>query len=247
MFGCGGILYGSFGVLRVTPAMYLHCKALVRDWSTDMMPTAPTIDPSLPSLSSFTRLRRFFSVRPMLAAYHAEQWIVRRMAHHGLFVTRIALGIIFLWFGILKLLPVVTPIDLLAEKTLSMITFHLFRPETCLHVLALFECMIGFGMLTGRFLRLTVVLLFLQLPGTFLPLILLPHETWVRFPFFPTFEGQYIIKNFVLISAGLIVGATVRGGRIIAHPDVAARAERVELAVEERAFREKEESSLRGC
>lgn len=226
--------------------MYLRRMEFVRDWSTVMMPTAPTIDPSVPSLSSLTRLWRFFSVRPMLAAYHAEQWIVRRMAHHGLFVTRIALGIIFLWFGILKFLPVVTPIDVLAEKTLSMITFHLFRPESCLHVLALFECIIGFGMFTGRFLRLTVALLFLQLPGTFLPLLLLRHETWISFPFFPTFEGQYIIKNFVLISAGLVVGATVRGGRIIAHPGVAARAERVELAVEERAFREKEKSSLRG-
>lgn len=206
-------------------------------------PSPSTVDPSLPSFSSFVRLGRFFSARPMLAAYHAEQWIVRRMAHNGLVVTRIALGIIFLWFGILKLLPTVTPIDVLAEKTLTLITFHLFRPEICLHILAFFECIIGLGMLTKRFVRLTVTLLFLQLPGTFLPLILLRHETWVHFPFFPTFEGQYIIKNVALISAGLIVGATVRGGRIIAHPGVADKAQRVELAVEERAFHEREKIS----
>ena len=181
----------------------------------------------------------------MSAVYHAEQWLVRRMARGSLLATRIALGIIFLWFGLMKFLPVVLPIDLLAERTLTIITFHLFRPETCLHVLALFECIIGFGMLTGRFLRLTVFLLFLQLPGTFLPLILLHHETWVRFPLVPTFEGQYIIKNFVLISAGLIVGSTVRGGEIIAHPGVAARAKRVENAMEERAFR-KRERTVRG-
>ena len=178
----------------------------------------------------------------MLAVHHAEQWIVRRMAHNSLVVTRIALGIIFLWFGLLKFAPGALPIDELAEKTLVVITFHLFRPETCLHVLAFFECIIGVGMLTKRFIRLTVLLLFLQLPGTFLPLILLHHETWVHFPYLPTFEGQYIIKNFVLISAGLIVGATVRGGRLIAHPEVAAQAEREELAVEERAFHEKEKS-----
>lgn len=182
----------------------------------------------------------------MLAFYHAEQWIVRRMAHQGLFLTRIALGIIFLWFGLLKFLPMVLPVDLLAEKTLTIITFHRMRPETCLHLLACFECVIGLGMLTGRLLRVTVVLLFLQLPGTFLPLILLRQETWVHFPYLPTFEGQYIIKNFVLIAAGLIVGATVRGGRIIAHPGVAAKAERMELATEERAFHEKEKSVLRG-
>ena len=205
---------------------------------------APTIDPRMPSLSSFRRLRRFFLVAPMLAFYHAEQWIVRRMAHSGLLVTRVALGIIFLWFGLLKFAPIVLPIDILAEKTLVIITFHLFRPETCLHVLAFFECVIGIGMLTRRFIRLTVVLLFLQLPGTFLPLILLQRETWVHFGYVPTFEGQYIIKNFVLISAGLIVGATARGGRIIAHPEIAAKAERVEIAVEERAFHEKEKIAL---
>jgi uncharacterized membrane protein YkgB len=203
-----------------------------------------TIDPALPSISSFVRLGHFFAIRPMLAAYHAEQWIVRRMAHHGLLVTRISLGVIFLWFGLLKFLPIVLPIDVLAEKILTTMTFHCFQPENCLHVLAFFECIIGVGMLTGRFLRLTVFLLFLQMPGTFLPLILLHRETWIRFPFVPTFEGQYIIKNFALIAAGIIVGATVRGGRIIAHPEVAAKAERVELAVEERAFREKEKRVL---
>lgn len=205
---------------------------------------AHTIDPSVPTFSSFTRLRQFFAVRPMLAAHHLEQWIVRRMAHNGLLVTRIALGIVFLWFGVLKLLPVVLPIDLLAERTLTLITFHLFRPETCLHVLAVFEMIIGLGMLTKRLLRLTVSLLFLQMPGTFLPLVLLRHETWITFPYLPTFEGQYIIKNLVLISAGIIVGATVRGGKIIAHPLIAAKAERAELAFEEREFHEKEKSVL---
>jgi hypothetical protein len=208
-------------------------------WQRLTEPT-PTIDPHLPSFSSLIRLRRFFLADPMLAAYHAEQWIVRRMAHNGLNATRIALGIVFLWFGALKFYPVVLPIDVLAETTLGIVTFHLFRPENCLHVLASFECLIGLGMLTKRFLRLTVFLLFLQMPGTFLPLILLPHQTWIHFPWLPTFEGQYIVKNLVLIAAGIIVGSTVRGGKIIAHPDIAAKAERVELEVEERAFHEKE-------
>jgi hypothetical protein len=96
--------------------------------------------------------------------------------------------------------------------------------------------MIGLGLLSGRFLRCTLILLFLQLPGTFLPLILLAHETWVHFPFFPTFEGQYIIKNIALIAAGVIVGSTVRGGRIIANPKIAEKAARVERAVEDETF-----------
>jgi len=58
-------------------------------------------------------------------------------------------------------------------------------------------------------------LLFLQMAGTMTPLVLFPAETFVRFPYAPTLEGQYIIKNLVLISAGLVVGSTVRGGRIV--------------------------------
>jgi uncharacterized membrane protein YkgB len=181
----------------------------------------------------------------MSAVTHAEQWLVRRLARNGLFLARIALGIIFLWFGLLKFYPEVQPIDILAEKVLVVVTFHLFRPETCLHVLAFFECLIGLGMLTGRFLRITVLLLFLQMPGTFLPFLLLPHETWVHFPYLPTFEGQYIIKNFVLIAAGIFVGASVRGGRFIANPQIALKAERVEIAVELDALKKKEKAATR--
>jgi uncharacterized membrane protein YkgB len=204
------------------------------------LPADAVLDPALPSLSTIGRLGRFFSVHPMEAFYHVEQWVVRRLALYGLVFTRVALGVIFLWFGVLKFFPIVLPIDVLAEKILVVISFHLFRPETCLHVLAFFECVIGVGMLTKRFMRLTVALLFLQMPGTFLPLILLRQETWIHFPYLPTLVGQYIIKNIALIAAGLVVGATVRGGKIIAHPEVAEKAQRVELAVEAKALQARE-------
>jgi ABC-type uncharacterized transport system permease subunit len=72
--------------------------------------------------------------------------------------------------------------------------------------------------LTGVALRATLLLLFAQMFGTLLPLVIFPAETFVIFPFVPTLEGQYIIKNVVLISAAIIVGATVRGGRLVAQP-----------------------------
>jgi hypothetical protein len=56
------------------------------------------------------------------------------------------------------------------------------------------------------------------MPGTILPLFFFPNETFVAFPHAPTLEGQYIIKNLVLVAAGLVVGATVRGGRLTANP-----------------------------
>jgi hypothetical protein len=54
--------------------------------------------------------------------------------------------------------------------------------------------------------------------GTLTPIVLVPHEVFVQIPHVPTLEGQYIIKNLVLISAGIVVGATVRGGRIVPEP-----------------------------
>jgi hypothetical protein len=65
---------------------------------------------------------------------------------------------------------------------------------------------------------LTLLLLYLQMAGALTPLFLFPNETFRSFPLAPTLEGQYIIKNLVLISAGTAVGATVRGGRIVAEP-----------------------------
>jgi hypothetical protein len=94
------------------------------------------------------------------------------------------------------------------------------------------ECLIGVGLLSGKFLRGTLLLLFLQLPGTFLPLFFFPAETWKHVPYAPTLLGQYIIKNLVLVCAGLLVGATMRGGSVIADPQVADNAQWVQRIFE---------------
>jgi uncharacterized membrane protein YphA (DoxX/SURF4 family) len=126
-------------------------------------------------------------------------------------LSRLSLGIIFLWFGALKFVPGWSPAAELASRTLERVTFGLVPPEWGLLVLAGWECLIGLGLLSGKFLRVTLLLLAVQMTGTLLPLVLFPRETFVLFPLAPTLEGQYIIKNFVLISAAAVVGATVRG------------------------------------
>ena len=81
---------------------------------------------------------------------------------------------------------------------------------------ATWEVLIGIGLLTGRFLRITLLLLWVQMLGTMLPLVF-SSQTFSSFPFVPTLEGQYIIKNLVLVSAAIVVGATVRGRRLLAR------------------------------
>ena len=140
------------------------------------------------------------------------------MARHGVTITRVALGIVFLWFGVIKFVPGWSPAAALATRTIERLTFGLLQPAISLPVLAAWETLIGLGLLTGRYLRATLALLFLQMPGTVLPLFFFPRETFIAFPHAPTLEGQYIVKNLVLVAAGLVVGATVRGGRLTSQP-----------------------------
>lgn len=136
------------------------------------------------------------------------------MARHGVTLTRLALGAVFLWFGAIKFVPGWSPASDLAARTIEHVSFGLVEPALGLPLLAAWESLIGLGLLTGRFLRATLLLLFLQMPGTMLPLFLFPAETFSAFPHSPTFEGQYIIKNLVLAAAAIVIGATVRGGQL---------------------------------
>ncbi|HSW54399.1 MAG TPA: DoxX family protein [Ignavibacteriaceae bacterium] len=132
------------------------------------------------------------------------------MAHYGLLILRISLGIVFFWFGMLKFFEGLSPAEELVRNTIYFVDPDFFLP-----VLAAWESLIGIGLITGKFLRVTILLLFLQMPGTALPLLILPEKVWTVFPYGLTLEGQYIVKNLVLIGAGLVIGATVRGGGIL--------------------------------
>jgi len=131
------------------------------------------------------------------------------MANYGLLILRISLGIVFLWFGLLKFFKGLSPAEDLVRNTVYFVD-----PDIFIHILAAWESLIGIGLITGKFLRVTILLLFLQMPGTALPLLILPEKVWTVFPYGLTLEGQYIVKNLVLIGAGLVIGATVRGARI---------------------------------
>ena len=135
---------------------------------------------------------------------------------------RVALGLIFLWFGVLKFFPDLSPAQDLAARTIEDLSLGVVRSDVALPVLAVWECLIGLGLLTGRFLRATLLLLAVQMLGTLTPLILYPAETFTVFPVAPTLEGQYILKNLVIIAAAMVVGATVRGGQLLPEPGMVA-------------------------
>lgn len=117
---------------------------------------------------------------------------------------RLGLALCFLWFGALKFVPGLSPEEELVGLTLPMLPL---RP--LLAALGTWEVLIGFGLLSHSFRRLTLLLLFLQLPGTALPLVLLPDVCFHEEAFALTLEGQYIVKNLVMVGAGLMIGAGV--------------------------------------
>ncbi|MDP9201422.1 MAG: DoxX family protein [Gemmatimonadota bacterium] len=143
--------------------------------------------------------------------------ITNWMARYGLPLLRISLGIVFLWFGALKIFPGLSPAHDLAARTIEKLSFGTVHATVSIPILATWECLIGLGLLFGIFMRATLLLLAVQMAGTLMPLVLFQSEVFTRIPYAPTLEGQYIIKNAVLISAAIVLGATVRGGRLVAE------------------------------
>jgi len=136
------------------------------------------------------------------------------MAAKGLVLLRISIGLIFFWFGILKYFNGLSPAEDIAVRTINVISFNLLSDNLILYILATWEVLIGIGLLLNLFLRVTLLLLYLQMIGTFAPLFLFPSEVFNIFPYSLTLEGQYIIKNLVIVAAGIVLGATVRGASI---------------------------------
>ena len=143
--------------------------------------------------------------------------ITNWMARHGVPLLRVSLGIVFLWFGALKFFPGLSPASDLAARTIATLSFGVVPAEVSVPLLAGWECLIGLGLLFGVFMRATLLLLAVQMAGTLTPLLLFPSEVFTRIPYAPTLEGQYIIKNAVLISAAIVLGATVRGGGLVSR------------------------------
>lgn len=161
-------------------------------------------------LMQLTQLRKQYQTW-----FNRVDWQVTRwMANHGLTLLRISMGVVFFWFGALKLIPDLSPAEDLIRQSITFLPMNLFLP-----FLAIWEMIIGVGFITGRFMRATIFLLFLQMPGTISPIFLRPDLVFTQFPFGLTLEGQYIVKNAVLISAALVLGATVRGGGLRSEPD----------------------------
>ena len=120
----------------------------------------------------------------------------------GVPLLRISLGVLFVWFGLLKVFQESPVANLVAE------TIYWFDPDLVVPALGVFEVFVGACLVAGRLMRVALPLLVLQMVGTFLVPVLLPEVAFRDGnPLLLTVEGEFVIKNLVLLSAALVIGS----------------------------------------
>lgn len=118
---------------------------------------------------------------------------------------RVSLGIVFVWFGALKVAGV-SAVGGLVAATVPFLESAWFVPA-----LGVLEILIGLAFATGRLLRVALPVFALQLGGTFLVLVMLPEVAFEQDnPLLLTVVGEFVVKNLVLLSAGLVVASSAK-------------------------------------
>jgi uncharacterized membrane protein YkgB len=127
-----------------------------------------------------------------------DKFLVVSMHRYSITILRVALGIVFLWFGILKIIGQ-SPVAGMVNST-----FSFFGPHFLL-ILGIWEVLIGMGLIFKLYLRATLFLLWLQILGTLSAPVLAPQIFFHGNFFLLTADGEFVIKNLVLIAASLVI------------------------------------------
>ena len=141
-----------------------------------------------------------------------DYWFIRFLRRLSMPFARFALFIVFFWFGILKIFgtsPANPMVADLLHTTMPFMSWNIF-----IIIFAPYEILIGITFIIPRFERLAIALLIPHMIMTSLPLFFLASLTWQGF-LTPTLEGQYIIKNLVIIALAMgIAGHLTPLGKI---------------------------------
>lgn len=143
---------------------------------------------------------------------------------HSVTYLRVALGLVFVLFGTLKFFPGLSPAQAIAEQTTGILTFHLVPAGVLIELVAVVEVLAGILLVSGRYMRAVVALLLFEMVGILSPIVLLPGELFNGPHHLPSLLGQYILKDFVLVGAVLVLAAHTRGARITPQSDGATEA-----------------------
>jgi putative oxidoreductase len=137
--------------------------------------------------------------------------IHRFLVDHSIQLLRVVVGLVFLGFGVLKYFPDVSPAEELTIKTTDALSFELVPGHIAIVIIASLECIIGLLLICGRGLRVAIYLLAGQLIGILAPLVLFTGRLFDGPHHAPTLEGQYVIKDLILVASGFVVASTLPG------------------------------------
>lgn len=144
-----------------------------------------------------------------------ESHLMHWMADHSLMLMRISLGFVFLLFGVLKFIPDASPAEGLSVRTMEKLTFGLLEGDAARLVVATAEVLVGISLLTGLYLKAGVILLGFVMIGVMAPLVLFTGELFSGPGHAPTLEAQYVIKDIVLVTAGINIALRARGAKMV--------------------------------
>jgi len=162
-------------------------KTRLSSATTVVIPIRPRLD------SSANR-----SLVPLL--FELDNLLLTSLRRWSITALRLALGSVFLWFGALKIFGN-SPVTSLIRETYTFLPVSIF-----VLVLGVWEMLIGIGIILNRALRCMLVLLCVHLVGTFTAMWLKPGLFFIGgFPFCLTGDGEFVIKNVVLITAALVI------------------------------------------
>lgn len=147
------------------------------------------------------------SSRPdlVLVLQEAENRTIQKLQQFSVPLLRIAIGLVFVWFGALKVANVTPLADFVAN------TLPWFDRAWVVPLLGGFEIVLGLALLAGRFLTIVCAALVAHLTGTFLSVAMQPDVVFQHGnPLMLTTEGEFVVKNIVFIAAGLVIAARYR-------------------------------------
>jgi uncharacterized membrane protein YphA (DoxX/SURF4 family) len=156
------------------------------------------------------------TLRPRAIVDAGEAAIHRWLMRYSIIALRISMGAVYFGFGILKYFPGMSPAQDLALATTHLLSFGLVPAVVpsgvAMALIATLECAIGLLLIAGRWLRPAICMLAVQLAGILSPAVLLAGRLFAGPHHMPTLEGQYVLKDVILVAVAMVIATTVRGG-----------------------------------
>jgi uncharacterized membrane protein YkgB len=134
------------------------------------------------------------------------------LTRHSITALRVALGVVFLTFAGFKYVAGASPAEDIAVATIDKLTLGIVSGDAALLMVAVTETVIGLTLITGKFLKVGLLVLAGAMVGIMSPLVLFPDQMWAENG--PTLLGQYVFKDIVLVTGAMVVAAHALGARL---------------------------------